>query len=396
MHIAIISDVHLGDADCRMLHRGRLTATFTAFRDTVRGVTGGEPLDFLVLDGDILDFSINSFHESLRLARPFFRALEADALTRRIVYVPGNHDKHVWDVVEWQTNVVLELAAHEEAKPFRRAQSGLIDTSLAGARALTLPGVKRGRDGEYGSKLFLRGLFDKKKTLPIAVAYPNLFIKTPRDTVLVTHGHMLEAAWVLLSELMEGLVGDDPGIEELEEWNIPLTSLICTGVGQAGAVSKLFYEIQQEAKAEKSRRLKDVLDHIGPRLDERIDLPWYLESLDNALLAGVRRVAPRMAEKADSARYDKRFFEKETVRKRFRRFFRASAEQAGDMHRLEKPSRIVFGHTHEPITERRPIRAEVDGHPVSLVNCGGWLRKGKRAAVFFVDGQGDLSSVKLK
>ncbi len=74
---------------------------------------------------------------------------------------------------------------------------------------------------------------------------------------------MLELAWVLLSELLSG----EPelnriGIAELEEYNIPVTSMICTGVGQAGDVSRLFYRIEIEAKQGKSRRLRKLLDAV--------------------------------------------------------------------------------------------------------------------------------------
>ena len=49
---------------------------------------------------------------------------------------------------------------------------------------------------------------------------------------------LVKGALAVLVEHPDLMGIDDPGIEELEEWNVPLTSLICTGVGQAGAVSK--------------------------------------------------------------------------------------------------------------------------------------------------------------
>jgi predicted phosphodiesterase len=49
-------------------------------------------VDYLVLLGDIVDFSVASYREAYRQARCFFRRLQDDGLAEEIVYVPGNHD----------------------------------------------------------------------------------------------------------------------------------------------------------------------------------------------------------------------------------------------------------------------------------------------------------------
>jgi Calcineurin-like phosphoesterase len=390
--IAIVSDIHLGDPGCSLLGERGVSPRFGRFAAVVKEFTGGKPLDYLVLDGDILDFSISPFHETLTTARPFFQKLKSARIAKELVYVPGNHDKHIWDAVEWQTNVTRRLENRDDARPFKRTQPGLID--LVNNTPLELPGVSRDPDtGLYGD-IFLKGLFKKNTIpLPITVVYPNLYIDTNDGLVLVTHGHMLDLAWTLLSELLRDYFPGKVGIRELEEWNVPITSMICTSIGQGGKVSELIYGIQKQAKKGKSKKLKKVLDEVLPRVEKIIDLPWYAEAVDDILLAGLRKAAPSIAESTEAARYDKEFFERRDVRRRFRRFYAASARQAEETWELDPPSHVIFGHTHEAIPARKPL---VTKKGLPLYNCGGWL-KGERGKpqVFFLDDAGKISSKRV-
>lgn len=278
MKLAIISDVHLGDRKCKLVENGAITQTYKALHGEIMKFTGDAPLDYFVLNGDTLDFSINGFKESCVIARPFFRQIAKDKLAKEIVFIPGNHDKHIWDAVEWETNIIRRLKDHEDPRDFRRSQTGLIDYAQGN---LYLPGVTMLKGPRRYGTLFLEGLFDKDNVLQIDIVYPNLFIKTPTDTYLITHGHMLELAWVLLSELLGGLpkISENPGIKELEEYNIPLTSMICTGVGQAGEVSKRFCEIQQEVKKNQTTKFEETLQNVILKLEKLVELSWYAELL---------------------------------------------------------------------------------------------------------------------
>jgi len=400
MNIGIISDVHLGDDHCKLIRGGNITATYESLKNNIFKFTKKKALDYLVLDGDIIDFSINSFEESCIAAKYFFRAIEKDGLVKELIYIPGNHDKHVWDAVEWETNIIRRLKEHEDPRGFRRTQPGLID--YKSNAPLELSGVSRVVNTKHYGTLFLEGLFEKGKTLPINVVYPNLYIRTEKDVYLITHGHMLELAWVLLSEVFCGepeLAGKQ-GIRELEEFNIPLTSMICTGVGQGGAVSKLFYTIQKEAKRGKTGRMKKLLDNVMPKLDQLIELPGYVEFLDDALLIAIRKAALYLAGDVSDSRYDEDFFKKESVRKRFLIFHAASCSQAEELG-FEAPNKIIFGHTHEPLSYEAPMEIEnlsfVKDGKAYLYNTGGWLdEEGKSAEIFFFDDNGSLSSVNIK
>ncbi len=394
MKVAVISDVHLGDESTKMVKGGKTTSSYSKLRKTAEKFTGGQPLDFLVLAGDILDFSMAPFEDALKTARPFFEALAADGVAEQLIYIPGNHDKHVWDAVEWDVRVIRRLCSRPPKEPegFRRTQPGVLDLTGASDPPLTLPDVDFVEGTQRYGTLFLEGLFGGGATLPINVVYPNLYVKTDAGTILITHGHMLEPAWVLLSELLYGMpeLRGKLGVHELEEYNVPVTSMICTGVGQGGEVSKLFCKIATEAKKGDSATLRRVIDTARPRVDSMIDLPWMLEFLDNAALSALRRLAIHAAESYRGARYDKEFVDQHTVLSRFTRFFTASCAEITSLDAgLTPPTRMIFGHTHEPINAKAPLRvpglSDLGGQVAELYNTGGWLRApGKAAEAFFL------------
>ncbi len=401
MKIAIISDVHLGDGKCKLVENGVVTQTYSALHGEIMKFAGDAPLDYFVLNGDTLDFSINGFKESCIIAKPFFREIAKDKLAKEIVFIPGNHDKHIWDAVEWETNIIRRLKDHDNPREFRRFQTGLIDYAQ---ESLYLPGVTMLKGPSPYGTLFLEGLFDKDNVLPISIVYPNLFVKTPADNYLITHGHMLELAWVLLSEFLGGLprIPEEPNMKQLEEYNIPLTSMICTGVGQAGEVSKHFYEIQQDVKKRKTTRLEETLQNVILKLEKLVELPWYAKIFDGTLLKLFKKAVLSAAKDVEDSRYDEEFFKRESVKKRFLRFYEATCTQAREL-KIVPPWKIIFGHTHDPFPFTKPLEITKDDLPrltvekLSLYNTGGWLKEEpKGAEVFFFDDNGALSSVNVK
>jgi predicted phosphodiesterase len=405
MQAAVLSDTHLGDPDSK-LAQGTQSASYRQLRRVIKERTGGKPLDYLILSGDILDFSIASFEEACNEARPFFCAIQCDKLARQIIYVPGNHDKHVWDAAEWETRIIRRMKKYDDPLPFRRTQPALLD--LENER-FELANVHKVEGTDRWGSLFLEGLFnDKENSLPINIAYPNLYVKTANDIYLITHGHMLEMAWVLLSEVF----GDVNGLRELkplslgrlEELNVPLTAMICTGVGQAGELSKICYEVEVEAKQRETGRLREVLEKGIPRISSMLDLSCFKRFVLRKIKDAVLRM---VAERSLDSRYDEWFFTDRAVQERFWTFYMASRTQARESFGLAPPRKIIFGHTHIARTEKDPLPIKreardipgLPGDKVYLYNTGGWLKNEDQGPerdplVFFFD-DGGLASVRI-
>ena len=394
MKACIISDTHFGDSRCKLLDNGKTSQDYRNLINNITNFTASDKLDYLILNGDVMDFSINPFEDSINKAKIFFQALQSENIVNNIIYIPGNHDKFIWDALEWEINIVNKMRNYESPVDFRRTQPGVLNMP---GNSLILPGVSTSQPKEYGD-IFLKGLFkNDSENIPISIVYPNLYIKTAKESILVTHGHMLELAWVLLSEILFG----EPELQELtiknlEAYNIPITSLICTGVGQAGDVSKLFYKIQQEAQKNDYKRLRQALDTVFPRIDNLIELPWYAESLDNIALAGLKKLILLIAEKSEPTKGDKHFFKTDAIRDRFKRFFEVSIKQVKDIGAI-LPDTVIFGHTHESIKFNSPDSLKTSsGQTIPIYNTGGWFKDlGANAEVFFIDETGIKNSISL-
>ena len=109
MRLAVVSDTHFGDDLCTLVRPRPGGGTpepgpgYAALRDAVGQV------DYLVLLGDIIDLSMAGYEDAYRDAKAFFTALQRDGLARELVYVPGNHDFDIWNVVEHQVSVINQL-----------------------------------------------------------------------------------------------------------------------------------------------------------------------------------------------------------------------------------------------------------------------------------------------
>lgn len=385
MRIAIISDTHLGDASSRFVDdKGRFSPELPAYQSLKNGIlenTGGKPLNHLVLCGDIMDFAIESVSKAITVARPFFAQIAGDRLAESVVYVPGNHDKQVWDGLEWDTSVLGNLSDYRDPTPFKRVQPAHIDTT----GKLTLPGLSVQATSNVGD-IFLKGLFRELPSNPqIAIAYPNLYIAHQGKTMIVTHGHLFETAWVLLSDLLHGVAGlpDEPNLAQLEEWNVPLTSMSCTGVGSGGEVSQLFYKIEREAYEKKTDTLSTTLERILPRLKDEFGMNCLVRTLfPNSLVR--RAILSLVSKKAEDPRAPTDYLADPMRLKHFASFLRATDAQLRNLS-LPASDTLIFGHTHQAINSDKPYRPKSFPN-MTLFNTGGWLKESE-AAVFVIDSE---------
>ena len=108
MKISIISDTHFGDENCTLvaLQNGTVVngPKYDKFKDAV-----GQGNDYLVLAGDILDFSVASYEEAYRSAQFFFKRIQEDNISKEIIYLAGNHDADIWHIIQHQRAVINRL-----------------------------------------------------------------------------------------------------------------------------------------------------------------------------------------------------------------------------------------------------------------------------------------------
>ncbi len=404
MRIAMISDTHLGDPMGTLVHRdgnGEIVIG-SKYKDFKKAV--GKDNDYLILLGDILDFSIVSYQEAYNFARVFFLQLQKDNIAKEIIYVCGNHDADLWHIVEHEVNVINPIKKGKPPRPFHLSLPGVIDDRKKGKnKGFTLPGVtkKKGDGPKYADLYFdnitvvaQNGQTEGDPTF-FNFCYPNVYLTTDHGTVLITHGQYFEAYWALACEWALKIAPEDLQIgsaldlKEMVGINFPLSQLACSGVGQAGPLTKVVRKVQRDVKDADLRRVKKYLNRLEHEVDRLTRFPWYrqhLEWLSDIVLDKIKKMGLEFVGNMEETRYSEEFIHQKEVQDRFMKFYRASLLEIDNLnvhygYDIPPPRHVLFGHTHQPIpwgAQGAPKASRVSDsgvHQIILYNTGGWLNK---------------------
>jgi hypothetical protein len=417
----VVSDLHLGDERSALCPAAAAAAgkTYTDYLDDcffgpLRDALPGGHAKFLVLNGDTIDFSLQSFGDAIAKASVFMRALAAAKLFDELVFIPGNHDHNVWQLVQQEVMFTRRVAAGLEPKPFPYLQAGLLNLS---SQSLTLPKV----GGPYGD-VFLKGLFQlgadssPAPDLPIAVVYPNLFVfpeAEKRRPIIVTHGHFFCLPWIILTEVFPRSLGIDRGLSlmELEQINSPLTELGWTSLGQAGRLTSVVRRLYDECSDGDTRALSGVIDELARFFDEKIfpyarydPREWASDVAIKAAKALLHGAVTNALDGASSHRGSKLFLDKPENVALVDKYLGLTRSQYSDVvggQNAGVPGALIFGHTHVPI---RPdhggsvtIQRFGTSYSIRAYNSGGWILDGRNAGAIAltIDDRGDIGSIEL-
>lgn len=415
MKISIISDTHFGDDTCMLVknQNGEITkgVKYEDFKDAV-----GTGNDYLVLAGDILDFSVSSYKEAYKYAQFFFQKIKEDNIASEIIYLAGNHDADIWHIIQHQRAVINRLQKGILPESFDHSVAGIIDDRTGSPqRGFILDKVTVRLEADkpkYG------GMFLDKITSPETIfnfAYPNLYIVTDNETVLVTHGQYLETYWTILGEIGLKIAYDDlkvgeVDIEEMVEMNFPLNQLACTGIGQAGVLTKVVRMVELDVKNGNFNKIKKYLKRLGKEIDNMTDYSWLKEIIVDYIIKKAEEEILKSISKIEQTRYSEEFVYKEEVKERFKRFYASSLLEIADINsrtnlNIPAPWRIIFGHTHQPIPWNASNPPKLDtifsASPkrITLHNTGGWIEEGNKfcgADIFIYETNKGFDSISIR
>jgi Calcineurin-like phosphoesterase len=406
MKFAVISDTHFGDPASVLVTRNASGQYLPGSRYGKFLQAAGTGNDYLVLLGDILDFSVASYEDAIAAARVFFLQIQRDGVAREMIYLPGNHDFDMWHTVEYETNIINRLKDHKPPRPFRLSVPGVLDLrpQTPPSDQFRLFGVSRQEESDRSSKY--AGLFLDDITAPegpntaFNFVYPNLYVVLPNgSSVLLTHGQYLEPYWSLAGEWLIRVAGGDlkvatpPALRELVALNFPSSQLACSGVGQAGPLTSVVRAVEHEVKDHNVSRVRRYLERFRDEIEARLDLGVVKRWLVDKVFAWVEKQALASLAGMDDARYSDEFVHDPAVRKRFLEYFAASLLEIVELnmagYRIPPPETFVFGHTHQPLPLNDPNAPRIsptagnDTFKVTLLNTGGWLvKQGANGPIF--------------
>ncbi|MHB9073229.1 MAG: metallophosphoesterase [Desulfobaccales bacterium] len=190
----IFSDLHFGDPLCSFRKEAVTTGLRQFLRKDLRQV------EELILAGDVLDANISTLTKAIGGQKEpgtwprqmGFRAwldflLEGDEFTvGKIIYLPGNHDYIIWNILSTDRAFVQPISAG------------------------TMPGKLPLMNGVFPDA-FIRGIAPGKIQNSFVVKYPDHEFSLAQRNVLVTHGHYFDEQQTLfksLDELIEKAGGD--------------------------------------------------------------------------------------------------------------------------------------------------------------------------------------------
>jgi hypothetical protein len=320
------------------------------------------PKPTLVLNGDILELALTTDNEAAMAFERFIELIapdEARKLFERIVFIPGNHDHHLWETaretqyseylkakVQWGT--VLEIPWHT-TKLFTN----------------TVPSYFLNRVVQRWPVL---------AKLTIETAYPNFGVLSPdrQRGVIFHHGHFIEPIYLLMSTLKTLLFPDRPMPKEVwdfEAENFAWIDFLWSTLGRSGEVGKgvgLIYD-----KFQDERQTQKLLANLARGLAERYDLPGWGDRMEAQLLEWVFQA---IVEQVRGLERQQNTVLSEEAEKGLWAYLEGPLSlQIWRECQNNMPAKIifVFGHTHKPFEEDMNF----DGYPewTEVYNAGGWV-----------------------
>jgi predicted phosphodiesterase len=203
-------------------------------------------IPYLILMGDIVDMAVHNSSDALNLAHSIFNdttIFKGKSFTSyfdTIIYIPGNHDHHVWKMLQEQYYISNSMELTGIASPVQQQIIGVLDLEKGSMSkdSVIFPDPQ---------KNFLSSVLSDNKN-PVYIAYPNLYIKAFSKHICVTHGHFFEPGWNKSSlnfNKSDSLMDGSEYFSELEKNNSPITEFSDYAVSQSmGGLAQGINDIQ--------------------------------------------------------------------------------------------------------------------------------------------------------
>jgi len=401
-----LSDTHFGARSSLLTRFGRgsrklrddnpiLDALIGCLRAVVRLAHKGRRPPALVLNGDVLELALAETPTALMAFEQFLvKAFKrGDELFSGIVFVPGNHDHHLWETAreEQYARHVAGLASGEVLDAPWHATKVFTRRSERPVQELLTASVKRLGHGSQAAT--------------IRTAYPNFGVSDPSGSrcVVFHHGHFIEPLYKLMSVVTRMFFPDEDAvgsIYQLERENFAWIDFLWSTLGRSGAAGsgmRYIYESRNDTRKLKRimRNLAKVIarEHLHSGLpdwaEERM-LRWILYLLVEHFSRRERN-RPHAVLSREAAGGLREYIDR----------FLADQLAAEAAPNTGRPKRLafVFGHTHKPFTRMMRFAAFDGSSPV--LNTGGWVidvpeATARRGASFvLVDADLNTANVRL-
>jgi hypothetical protein len=370
-----LSDLHLGEEDSLLtrlqdgdVDPSRPSPAMIGLADCLRRLVKANrdrQKPTLILNGDILELALAHDSQAAMVFQRFVELIqpEGDALFDRLIFIPGNHDHHLWELAR-ETQYANHIRQH--LTPGDPLPEPWHATNLF---------VEKDPDlviSDYLTNLV--GQCRNVKHFEIQTAYPNfgLFRNDADRCAIFHHGHFVESTYQLMSTLKNLTF---PGRQQpLQVWDIEAENFawidfFWSTLGRSGDVGQDM-EIIYEKMLDRSQ-FSRLLDTLVQSIRKRYGL-WYAFAAFVLRFFLLRKLTGTERSKADTLLSG-------SAGTGLRGYIEGPLREQIMLKRATAPvgMTFVFGHTHKPFQQWMNF----SGYPraVSVYNSGGWVVEGEEA-----------------
>jgi hypothetical protein len=350
----------------------------------------------LILNGDTLELALTTDEQAAMAFERFielaFPRDKPPLFKNRIIYLPGNHDHHLWETAR-EAQYLVYLA--QEARPEERLKAPWHATNLFSQLRKNQRKITSGFLDTLAKR---RGL----SQVSFEVAYPSLGLMSAdeRRAVLFIHGHFAEPIYSLVTELTTMLFPErvkPTQVWDIEAENFAWIDFFWSALGRSGGAGKnveLIYDRLQSPDAT-ARLLQNLTKGIVQRFMPGLlafAKSWGLRAALRALLGHMSNL--EALQKGNGPLTPE-------VQKGLKEYVTGPLLRQIQSELSSSPPAevtLVFGHTHKPFESVESYGGFAED--VKLYNSGGWVIDNMDVtaqggwAVILVDEQMNVASLR--
>lgn len=370
-----------------------LSALVQCLKDLISHNENGKK-PHLILAGDILELALTTDNIAAMAFERFVELVmppnKADWLFEDIVFIPGNHDHHLWETAR-ETQYVGYLQSPQQ-HPGEFLDIPWHTTSMFDARPVP--------------SIFLDGIIHRYphlKNEQIGTVYPNLALLTEdhRRCAIFTHGHFAESMYLLMSTMRRLMFpkAEKPELTwDFEAENFAWIDFFWSTMGRSGAVGtdvEIIYD-----KLTNQSQLKLLISNLASGLANRPGRAGWKNWMEARLLKKVFNLVLFAAAHAERTETDD--YLTPDAKKGLQAYIEGPVLKQIKIERngnVPPSVAVIFGHTHKPFQSQVTFDGYEPG--INVYNTGGWVidspdRHPKTGgAVVLVDENLNLTSLRM-
>jgi hypothetical protein len=321
---------------------------------------------------------------------------QGQQIFKRIIYIPGNHDHHLWELArETQYMNFVDTVRTEDVLPIPwHVTNMFVENDPNPVVPFTLSRLVR--------------KYPPLKDFPIATAYPNLALlkNGGQKCVIFHHGHFVESLYHLMTTIKNLVFNRGkpnqpmPPIQiwDLEAENFAWIDFFWSTMGRSGDVGKdigIFYEKMQDPGG-----FKKLLYNLAENLIAEANPPWWAAGAEKEVVKWIISIVIDRIGKTENLQTEK-VLSQDAEKGLWAYMNGPLREQIRSERGNNMPPDVtfVFGHTHKSFEEDMNFKEYPQW--VKVYNSGGWVVESvdpqplHGGAVILVDDDLNVASLRM-